>query len=135
MTYKDDLVTEFGAEGRQRKHDEDDLQGAVVEYLRWALPVDALHWAVPNGGKRHRREAARMVRLGVRAGIPDLHLAYKGRLYCIELKTPAGRLNEAQKQTIPKLVKCGVPVEVCTSLVEVVDALDRWGIPRTASLT
>lgn len=129
---KDDLLTEFGAEGRRRKHDEDDIQESVCTFLRWSLPVDATYWHVPNGGKRHRREAARMVRLGVRAGLPDLHIAYRGRLYCIELKTPTGQLSESQKQMIPKLVKCGVLVEVCTSLDEVVATLDLWGIPLSA---
>jgi len=131
--YMDDLATEI-RERQARQHLEDDLQATVVQFLRWALPVDALHWHVPNGGKRHRKEAARMVKLGVRAGIPDIHVAYQGRLYCVEMKPPgkAPQLNDAQKQVIPRLRGCGVPVAVCQSLHEVTLALLDWGIPLQA---
>lgn len=133
--YLDDLVTELGAEGRKRRHDEDDLQAAVVTFLRWALPADAWHWSVPNGGRRHTREAARMSRLGLTAGVPDLHVVYRGRLHCIELKAPRGTLSAVQAQAIEKLFRCGVPVVTCRSVEAVENALRVWGIPMSARLT
>jgi VRR-NUC domain len=132
--YLDDLATEIH-ERKKRRHLEDDLQSSVVEYLRWALPGNATFWAVPNGGKRHRREAARMVRLGVRAGVPDLTVVYGGRIFCLELKTPAGTVDANQQQMHRKLHACGVPVAVCRSLEEVADALREWGVPLQAELT
>jgi hypothetical protein len=46
---------------------------------------------IPNGGKRNPREAARLKRMGVRAGVSDLFLAWPsngfGGLW-IELKAP-----------------------------------------------
>ena len=132
--YKDDLITEFGFEARRRLHLEDDLQESVCTFLKWALPLDATYWAVPNGGLRHTREAARMSRLGVRAGIPDLHVVYAGRLYCLELKAPKGTLSVSQVQVIDRLKQCSVPTVVVKSLGEVELALKAWGIPMSARL-
>lgn len=133
--YKDDLITEFGAAGRKRRHLEDDLQKKVCGFLRWALPDDACWWHVPNGGKRHTLEAQRMTALGVRSGCPDLHIVYQGRLHCIELKAPDGQLTATQVQMIEKLLKCGVPVVVCRSEDAVEQALREWRIPLQAKLS
>lgn len=133
--FKDDLISEFGSEARRRQHLEDDLQESVCTFLRWALPADATFWAVPNGGKRHTLEAQRMSRLGVRAGVPDLHVVHLGRLYCIELKAPKGALSAAQAQMIDKLDQCGVPTRVCRSVEQVEHVLRGWGVPLSARLT
>ena len=135
MLYKADLITEFGADDKKRQHLEDDLQAAVCTLLKWALPADAAYWACPNGGLRHKMEAARMARLGVRAGIPDLHIVYRGRLYCLELKAPKGQLSATQSQMISKLEACGVPTAVVRSISEVERALKGWGLPLSARLS
>ena len=133
--YKADLITEFGADDRKRQHLEDDLQAAVCTLLKWALPADATFWAVPNGGLRHKLEAQRMTRLGVRAGIADIHVVYRGRLYCLELKAPKGQLSATQSQMISKLEACGVPTAVVRSISEVERALKGWGLPLSARLS
>ena len=135
MLYKNDLVSEFGFEARRRLHLEDDLQESVCVFLRWALPADATFWAVPNGGLRHSREAARMSRLGIKAGCPDLHIVHAGKLFCLELKAPKGTLSPTQVQMIDRLKLCGVPTVVVKSLGEVEQALRGWGIPLNAKLT
>src|SRR5262249_31671880 len=76
-----------------RQHPEDDVQRGFVRLLRWSLPADAEFYAVPNGGKRHAREAARMVGLGVRAGIPDIALVHQGRALFVEVKAAQGVLS------------------------------------------
>jgi len=133
--YKADLITEFGADDKKRQHLEDDLQAAVCTLLKWALPADATFWAVPNGGLRHKLEAQRMTRLGVRAGIADIHVVYRGRLYCLELKAPKGQLSATQSQMISKLEACGVPTAVVRSISEVERALKGWGLPLSARLS
>ena len=133
--YKEQVLGEHGAAARKRQHLEDDLQKKACGFLRWALPDDACWWHVPNGGKRHTLEAQRMTALGVRAGIPDIHIVYRGRLHCIELKAPDGQLSAVQVQMIEKLLKCGVPVVVCRSEDAVEQALREWCIPVAARLT
>lgn len=132
--FKDDLETPIW-ESRRRRHLEDDLQAAVCTFLKWSLPPNAMFWAVPNGGKRHTLEAQRMTRLGVRAGIPDLHVVHACKLYCLELKAPKGVLSAHQVQTIEKLNECGVPVATVRSVEDVEHALKTWGIPLSGRLS
>ena len=132
--YKEQVLGEYGAEARQRRHAEDDLQAAVCTFLKWKLPEDAEFWAVPNGGKRHGKEAARMTRLGTKAGVPDIHLAYAGRLFCMELKSPTGELSLVQVQMISKLLRCGVPTVVVRSLEDVERTLRNWAIPLNSNV-
>ena len=134
MLYKSDLITEWGA-AKPRQHLEDDLQAKVCTMLKWGLPADATFWAVPNGGLRHKLEAARMSRLGVRAGVADLHIVYRGRLYCLELKSPTGQLSATQAQMIHKLEACGVPTAIIRKPEELEQVLREWNIPFSVRLT
>jgi hypothetical protein len=134
MLYQDDLISEWG-DDKPRQHLEDDLQAKVCVMLKWGLPHDATSWACPNGGKRHKLEAARMTRLGVRSGVPDLHIVYRGRLHCMELKSPTGQLSATQHQMIDKLQVCGVPTVIIRKPEDVVMALTHWGIPFSLRLS
>lgn len=53
---------------RRRRHDEEDLQEALVEHLKWRLAHGVVWYAVPNGEKRDKITASKLKRLGVRAG-------------------------------------------------------------------
>lgn len=59
-------------------------------------PELSMLYAVPNGGRRDKAEAAHLKRQGVRAGVPDLCLAVpKGKyhgLYILSLKSATIRL-------------------------------------------
>ena len=135
MLYKSDLISEWGADTKKRQHLEDDLQEAVCTMLKWGLPADGTFWAVPNGGLRHKLESARMTRTGTRSGVPDLHIVYRGRLYCLELKSPTGQLSATQAQMISKLEACGVPTAVVRSTSLIERALKGWGLPLSARLS
>ena len=135
MLYKSDLISEWGADAKKRQHLEDDLQEKICTMLKWGLPADGTFWAVPNGGLRHKLESARMTRTGTRAGVPDIHIVYRGRLYCLELKAPKGQLSATQSQMISKLEACGVPTAVVRSISEVERALKSWGLPLSARLS
>lgn len=77
---------------------------------------NVLVFAIPNGGKRDAREAARLKHEGVVAGVPDLMVALTKPPYSglfIELKrTDGGRVSEAQKLIHDKLRKAGYLVVV-----------------------
>lgn len=53
-------------------------------------------WAVPNGGKRNKREAMKLKATGVLSGVHDLHFIHKGQLYTFELKVDKNKQSEAQ---------------------------------------
>lgn len=69
------------------KHKESDLQKSCVNWfrLRYKEP-NYLIFAVPNGGKRNRIEAAIMKAEGVRAGVADLVIVTTRKLFFIEMK-------------------------------------------------
>lgn len=81
-------------------HIEDNHQEMLftwAKYAKVALPngeaiklSDALY-AIPNGGKRDKREAVRLKRQGVKAGVSDTHLPIASNGFhglWIELKRP-----------------------------------------------
>jgi hypothetical protein len=112
-----------------RQHLEDSLQRAVCQFLDIALPNDAMYFAVPNGGKRHPKEAARMSGLGLKKGIPDLCIIWRGRVVFVELKAPRGVQSPAQRGMANKLVYCGAAVGLCWSVADVEMGLRDAGIP------
>ena len=114
---------------------ESDLQTLSADYLGRFLPDDATAWHTPNGGSRNKIEAAKLKRQGVTAGVADWLILYRGRLYCIELKTRKGRLSPVQKSWSETILNAGsAAYEVCRSLEEIQDCLMRWQIPMKARL-
>ena len=83
---------------------EDTEQQTVIQWARIAAghsPALKLLHHIPNGGSRNKREASKLKRMGVLAGVPYLHLpvasaGYNG-LY-IEMKYGDGRLLTSQKE-------------------------------------
>lgn len=101
----------FGKRPRRRaaRVSEDDVQIAVVDALRVAGEL-VIH--VPNGGKRSRSEGARLKRLGVLAGVPDLLVfsvpaGLEARGVALEVKSPGGRPSKAQLRVLDELRALG----------------------------
>lgn len=66
-------------------------------------PELSMLYAVPNGGRRDKAEAAHLKRQGVRAGVPDLCLAVpKGKYHglYIELKVGNNKTSEHQDKLV-----------------------------------
>lgn len=81
-------------------------------------PVLELLHAIPNGGKRDGRTAAKLKNEGVKKGIPDLFLpcaraGYIG-LY-IEMKTETGVTSKDQDRVAALLIAEGYKVALCRS--------------------
>lgn len=93
---------------------EEDEQRNVIIYCAYAgIPV----FAVPNGGSRDRREAARMTAQGVKPGVPDLFIPRAAGKYhglFIEMKRErGGKLSMAQAEWISLLRREGYAACVC----------------------
>lgn len=104
------------------------IQQTVMKHLHSYGRKDAVYWAVPNGGKRNVIEAKRMKGEGVKAGIPDVHILFQSKLYCLEIKTEKGRLSPAQKAVGDQMRAAGAEVAVAKGLDACLAQLKSWAI-------
>lgn len=113
---------------KARRNIEDQIQAAVIQYLRLVTPH--MIWAaVPNGGYRTKAEAAKLRWTGVLAGFPDiLGIDEHGLCYLFEVKTVDGALSESQRDFNRKADGLKVPRALIRSVNDAHDALARWGI-------
>jgi VRR-NUC domain-containing protein len=94
--------------------------------------------SIPNGGYRHKSEAVRLKKEGLKKGVCDLFLAipsYDGiktemnirRGLWIEVKSKKGKLSNYQKEWI-KLMRqyCGYSVSVVRSVDEGIQAIKDY---------
>lgn len=111
---------------------ETDLHTAVVAWLRLVLPADSLLHHSPNEGVRRVQYRRKLARMGLMPGWPDLQLVVPPIYFLdgkrptgiyIELKAPNGRVSEAQREVIVKLLAARRHVAVCKSFDEVRDFL------------
>jgi len=114
----------------KRAHPEDDIQMAVAEHLRRRALPGVVWWHVANGGFRNAREAARLKKMGVLAGVADLILFHRKRLYALELKAPGGRPTEAQLAFLDAISAAGGFGCVCEGLDRSLAVLKAWGLIR-----
>ncbi len=91
----------------KRKDVEHQEQVALFKWLALKYPEqNAVTYAVPNAARRSPRQGAYMKAEGLKAGVPDICMAYATSgfhgLY-IELKTIKGRPTDSQKEWIDRL--------------------------------
>jgi hypothetical protein len=94
-------------------------QYALFEWIALMEPqIPALKniFAVPNGEYRHIATAVRLKKSGVKAGVPDILLAYPSSAHhglFIELKAGKNRTTPAQNDWISRLQQAGYMCVVC----------------------
>lgn len=109
---------------------EEQLHRQVAEYLNWSIAEDAVWFHPANGGARSKGEAGRLRAIGVKAGVPDIVIVWRGRAHFIELKTAAGRVSDAQHEMHSRLMLAGAVVTICRSLEEVEQFIRVIGCSR-----
>ena len=116
-----------------RQPSEAQIQGAIVQYLRTALPFAVVHHSANEGnrgGIAGIKDGARKKALGQVAGFPDiivLHWSKVGPLF-FEVKSKKGKVSDAQKEMHEKLTALGYKVAVVRSVDDVEAALTEWGV-------
>jgi hypothetical protein len=94
-----------------------------VSWFRKTFP-DVRIFAIPNGGKRSKREAERLKLEGVSPGVPDLFIP-QWRLW-IEMKTAkGGRTSDEQKDWIRYLESLGDLVLLCHGHTQAIECVQR----------
>lgn len=101
----------------------------LVNFFRVKYP-GVLIFAIPNGGKRGKIEAARLKKEGVTPGIPDLFIP-EWRLWIEMKRVKGGRLSKEQKEQIKYLEGCGYSVIVGNGYLDALQKIEdfRDGTP------
>lgn len=127
----------------KRNYEETRLQIAVADYLLGQIthgkniypitkPFPELIFTHPANQGRSASEGAKLKRMGVRSGVPDLLFWWKDELRiasgAIELKASTGSLSPEQKQFRNDFVNAGGAYGICRTVAEVRDMLTSWGL-------
>lgn len=113
-----------------RRRLEHGLQEVVAQFLEVALAGVAWWSSVDHGaGAMSKAAAGRRKARGVKPGLPDIIVLYRGRLIGIELKAGRGRASDAQDDLHAAWAAQGASVRMCRSLAEVDGALAGLGVP------
>ena len=117
-----------GHRAQRIESNEGQIHQAVVGHLRMRCRR-GVHWHHPATGElRDAATAAKLQRMGVRAGLPDLLLLIEGRLHGLELKRErGGRVSPAQQAMHDELRAAGAIVETAKGLNEALGVLTTWG--------
>ena len=105
---------------------EDAEQEAVVEYCD-LLHIPIVH--IPNEGKRSLSYAARMKRMGLRSGFPDLFVplargGYHGLF--IEMKYGKNKTTKEQEEWLERLSAEGYACAVCYNAAEAIKTIESY---------
>jgi hypothetical protein len=106
-------------------HEESKLQRQCVQWFRLQFPQLVL-FAIPNGGRRGKVEAAIMKGEGVLAGVADLFLMLPSMEYnglFIEMKTPDGKQSFGQREFERKAKENDYAYKICRSVDEFRDVI------------
>ncbi len=117
-----------------RKQDEFRLACVVADYLARTLPADAIWSAFPAGENRSAITGARLKRMGLAKGWPDLLIIYRGNLIGIELKVAGGSISPEQKHIGAMFIAHGFAWGIARSLDDVEAILTEQGIPLRGTI-
>lgn len=111
---------------------EDTEQINVIQWAQYQIPhhpeLKLLHHC-PNGGSRNKAEAVKLKQMGVRAGVPDLHLPVPKGVYSglyIEMKYGNGRLEKSQREFLNEAMKYGNYCAVCYGAEEAINIIAQY---------
>lgn len=88
----------------------------IFENNNFSIKNESVIFSVPNGGSRNIIEAKLLKATGVMAGVSDLILIIKNKIFFIELKAEKGIQSEVQKKFQQKVEFLGFEYLVFNSL-------------------
>lgn len=128
---------------------EDGIHEAAANSLAWHAQPPVEWTTFPAGNvPLPPRFGAKLSRLGLKRGWPDILVLHDRQLYGIELKRLGGRLSRTkivrtrgggwreltgQEDMFPRLETAGMRIAVCHSVPEMLAVLRAWGVPLRRS--
>jgi hypothetical protein len=120
------------------------IHAGLVEHLR-RFRRDGVVFFHPSSGEERTKRVSpktgrifcpggtRLQRMGLRKGVPDLVLLYSGRMFGLEVKSPAGTLSREQKEFRVEWVRAGGIYGVVRSVGEGAALLEEWKVVTARS--
>jgi hypothetical protein len=109
------------------------LHCVIADYLRLQCRPEVWWTHEANGENRSVITGARLKRMGVTPGAPDLLFVFPGgRCAFLEIKADKGRMSDAQKGVFEHFDEHRVPYAVVRSLDEAKAILEQWGALKQA---
>ena len=113
---------------------ERDLHEQIVRVLRLGLGSDVAWTCFPAGPHGTPKDGAKLKRLGLQSGWPDLLFIHNGQALFIELKAADGRISPSQVETHYRIITAGGKVATCNSVESVLQVLRNWQIPLSCRI-
>jgi hypothetical protein len=110
----------------RRHQPEFKIHGAVCDHLRLRAKPDVLWLHVPNQRNTDAKTGAMLKRMGVRAGASDLLLWHRGNSFALELKSPGGRLSDAQLEFLARFNDAGGHGASAEGVDRAIACLEGW---------
>jgi hypothetical protein len=108
------------------------LQCAVVDTCNRWINREWIFTHIPSGEKRDPVTAARLKRMGVTPGFPDLlFIGINGGICWVELKAKHGRLSNAQGFIAEFLMAADNRYLCSSDYREIIEVLKGWGVLRS----
>ena len=114
----------------KRTLSEAQVHSAVVEHLRLRAKPGALFLHPANGEHRDKITGAKLKRMGELAGASDLLLWHRGNSFALELKSPGGRLSDAQLGFLARFNDAGGHSASAEGVDRGIAILEAWGLLR-----
>ena len=108
---------------------EHQIHCAIVALLN-ARARESVIWFHPaNGEARSAITGARLKRMGVKKGVPDLVFVFReGGALFMEIKREGARLSPEQREMESRCYDQDIPYEVVHSLEEAIGVFEDWGV-------
>lgn len=119
---------------KKRNYIEDGIQRACAGYLeaQESYRKDFIWWHTPNGMWSNAIQGAKMKRMGMRAGVPDLIICFGNITGFVELKAEKGRMKDSQMDFMDDCERLKLPYwiirtdnqyEACRQLEKIMNQL------------
>jgi hypothetical protein len=107
---------------------ESSIHQRIAAFLSRALRPPAWFTTFPAGGGGAMRGKI-LKSAGLKRGVPDALIIFRGLAHWGEIKTAKGKLSEIQEIVHRSLIDCGCRVAVWRSVDDCKLSLAQWGIP------
>jgi hypothetical protein len=104
----------------------------AINLLAATAKPDVVYYHIPNGERRDAATGAKLKRMGVVAGAPDLAFVLPplGRAAFLELKSATGKQSKTQKEFEARSLRAGAEYQVASTPETVIGVLKKWGVTR-----